>query len=154
MNKIKNQSKLFLGFSLVEIIVVLSILSILVSIVITSFSKQGGVEALNTSTVTIISILNEAKSQAVSSKNASDYGVRIYSDKLISFENSYGTNNKIYTISNLVKMSTSTGIGNDIIFNNVSGSTNASGTITVTVLNELTKNSIINIYNTGEIDKN
>jgi prepilin-type N-terminal cleavage/methylation domain-containing protein len=142
------------GFSLIEMIVVLAIIVTLISIVINSFGKAGGSEALSTTVVSIISVLNEAKSQAISSKNAHDYGVRILPNQLVSFEDTYGTNNKILTISNLVTISTSTGIGTDIIFNNVSGSTSASGTITVTVLSDTSKKGIINIYNTGAIERN
>jgi len=136
-----------------ETLIVLAIFTILVSMTISSFSKVGGSEALDTTVVSLISVLNEAKSLAVSSKDASDYGVRILSNKFVSFKNGYGTLNKEITISNLVTMSTSTGVGTDVIFNNVSGSTNASGTITITVLGDPSKNSTIRIYSTGVIEK-
>jgi prepilin-type N-terminal cleavage/methylation domain-containing protein len=154
MNRLKNKSFFLGGFSLIELIIVMAILGILVRIAVISFGNQSGSAALNATTISVISILNEAKSQAVSSKNASNYGVRIFSNKLVSFENNYGTNNKTFTISSLTKISTSTGIGADIIFNNVSGSTSASGTITVATLRDPTKNSIINVYSTGDIEKN
>lgn len=149
----KTMPNLVLGFTLVEILFVLAILTILVAMIVPSFSKVGGSEALDTTTVTIISILNDAKSQAVSSKDASDYGVRILDNKLISFKNNYGNENKEISISNLVSLGTTTGIGTDVIFNNVSGETNASGTITITVKNELSKNNTIRVYSTGVIEK-
>lgn len=142
------------GFMLIELIIVLTIITILVSITVSSFSTVGGSEALDTSVMSTISVLNEARSSAISSKDASDYGVRILNDKLISFKDSFGTLNSETVISNLVTISTSTGIGTDIIFKNVSGSTNASGTITITVLNDPPKNSLIKIYSTGVIEKN
>jgi prepilin-type N-terminal cleavage/methylation domain-containing protein len=142
------------GFTLIEMMIVLAITGMLVAIVVVTLKNAGGSEALETSTVSIISLLNEAKSKAVSSKDASGYGVRIMPNQLTSFEGGYGTNNNTLTISSLVKISTSTGIGNDIIFNNVSGSTTASGTITVTVLNDTSKKSTISVYNTGEIERN
>ena len=146
-------SKLVCGFTFVEILIVLSILTVLISFVISSFGKVGGSQTLETTTISVISILNEAKSQAISSKDASNYGVRILNDKLVSFKNNYGTENKEFTISSLVAISTSTGIGTDIVFNNVSGNTNASGTITITTLNNLTENNIIKIYTTGVVEK-
>jgi hypothetical protein len=57
------------------------------------------------------------------SKSFSDYGVRIENDKLISFRGVYGTENKIYNISNLVTISDISiddVINNDIIFNDQS----------------------------------
>jgi len=142
------------GFSIIEMLIVLALLVMLVSMVVSSFGKVGGSEALDTTTVSIISVLNEAKSLAVSSKSASNYGVRILSDKLISFKNNYGTSNKEVSISHLVEISTSTGLGTDIIFNNVTGQTNASGTITITILNDISKSNTIRIYSTGVIEKN
>ncbi len=141
------------GFSLVEILIVIVILTILTSMVVSSFGSAGGSQALDTSTVSIISVLNEAKSLAVSSKDASNYGVRILDSKLTSFKNSYGNENKEFTISNLVTISTSTGIGTDVVFNNVSGNTNASGTITITTLKGPSKNSMIRIYPTGLVER-
>jgi prepilin-type N-terminal cleavage/methylation domain-containing protein len=154
-NKInkKRMPNLVSGFTLIELSVVLVIMIILISIIVPSFGKVGGSEALDTTTVSIISILNEAKSLAVSSKEAAKYGVKILNNKLISYKYPYGTNNKEYSISSLISVSTSTGIGTDIIFNNVTGNTSASGTITVTVLREPTKTSIIRIYSTGIIEK-
>lgn len=157
MHKSKNKINYLRAFTLIEISIVLGIIAVLVAMIIPSFSNVGSNEALGTTVTSVISVLNEARSSAISSKNASGYGVRILPNQLISFEGSYGTNNKTLTISNLVKLSTSTGICtgcSDIVFNNVAGNTNASGTITVTVFSDQTKNSIIRIYSTGEIEKN
>jgi len=148
--KIKNIS----GFTLIEFLIVLGILLMLISIAVSSLSKAGGSEALDTTTMSLVSILNGAKSSAVSSKDASDYGIRILNNKIISFKNSYGIENSEYVVSDLVILSTSTGLGADIIFNNVSGSTNASGTITVRVLNNQSQYNTIRVYPTGVIEKN
>lgn len=144
------------GLTLLELAIVIGIIGLLVSMIISSFGKVGGSEALDTTTMTVISVLNEAKSEAISSKDASSYGVRILPNQLISFEgtSSPGINSKTITISNLVVLSTSTGIGNDVVFNNVTARTSASGTITITVLNDSTKKSTIRIYSTGVIEKN
>jgi prepilin-type N-terminal cleavage/methylation domain-containing protein len=159
MNKFKNKLELLRGFTIIEISIVLVILTILVAMILPSFGKVGGSEALDTTVISVMSIINGARSQAVSSKDAANYGVRILNNKLISFKNAYGTDNKEYTISNLVSISTSTGFAtnSEVIFSNVSGVSNitgASSTITITILREPTKTSIIRIYNTGLIEKN
>ena len=154
MNTNKIYNKFSGGFTLIEMAIVLAILGLLVAIVIPSFGKIGGSEALDTTALSVVAILQGANSSARSSDHASDYGVRISNDKLTSFRDAYGTENKEYSISNLITISTSTGIGTDIIFNNVSGTTTASGTITMTVLNDQTKTSIIRIYPTGVVERN
>ncbi|MDD4803789.1 MAG: prepilin-type N-terminal cleavage/methylation domain-containing protein [Candidatus Pacebacteria bacterium] len=144
------------GFSFVEIIIVLAIISSLSAIVVLSFSKVGGVQSLEKTTISVISILNEAKSMAVSSKDYSDYGVRVENNKLISFKGNYGNENKIYNIPNLVEISDISIDGvtnNDVIFKKVSGSTNATGTITISVVDNLTVNNSIKISTTGLIEK-
>ena len=153
-NGFTRTSNLVAGFTFLEMMIVLAIIALSVVIVISSLNKEEGGQALSTSVSSIISVLNETKSQAVSSKDASGYGVRIFSNKLISFEGTYGNKNSELDLSNLVKISTSTGIGSDIIFNNVSGSTNASGTITITVLSNPSQTSVINVYSTGNVEKN
>lgn len=142
------------GFTLTEVLIVLAIITILVSMTVSSFRTVGGNEALETSVISTISILNEARSLAISSKNASNYGVRIFDNKLVSFKNNYGTENKEFILPNLVGISTSTGIGTDIIFLNVSGKTSASGTITVVNLSDNSKNVPVRIYPTGIIERN
>ena len=141
------------GFTLVELLLVIVILGILISMVVSSFKNIGGSQALDTTTVSVISVLDEARSMSISSKDASNYGVRILSDKLVSFKNNYGIENKELVLSNLVSVSTSTGIGADVIFNNLSGNTSASGTITISVLNDTSKVNTIRIYSTGLVEK-
>lgn len=153
--EVKNDKQKFLrGFTIIEILIVIAILTILVSSILSSSNNVSGSETLNTTVTSVISILNEAKSLAVSSKDASNYGVRILNNKLVSFKNNYGTENKEVAISGLLTVSTSSGIGTDVIFYNVSGNTSASGTVTITVSNDPSEKGIINIYSTGLIEKN
>ena len=144
------------GFSFIEITIVLAIITILSTIVVFSFSSAGSKQSLEKTTISVISILNEAKSMAVSSKDFSDYGVRISEDELVSFKSSYGNENKIYSIPNLVTISDISISGvtnNDVIFKKVSGSTNATGTLTISIANDLSDYNIIKISQTGLIEK-
>jgi prepilin-type N-terminal cleavage/methylation domain-containing protein len=157
--KIKQNNKkkvLKYGFSFVEITIVLAIITILSTIVVFSFSSAGSKQSLEKTTISVISILNEAKSMAVSSKDFSDYGVRISENELVSFKGNYGNENKIYSIPNLVTISDISISGvtnNDIIFKKVSGSTNATGTITISIANDLSDYYIIKISKTGLVEK-
>ena len=148
------KKKFISGFTLLELMIVLITLSILATVITLSFSKLGTDQSLDKATITIISVLNEAKSNAVSSKYATSFGVRIDKNKITSFRGSYNNSNVDYTLSGLVTISTSTGIGNDIIFQNVSGNTNASGTITVSLVSDPTKKTVIQVFGTGAIQKN
>lgn len=153
MKKLISQITSKKAFSIVEILIVISIVAILTSMTFYFFNNIGSNQSLDTTTVSVISILDEAKSNAISSKDASNYGVRIFNDKLVSFKNNYGTDNKEFVISKLLIVSTSTGIGSDIIFTNLYGDTNASGTITISILDDLSDSDVIRVYKTGIIEK-
>ena len=104
--------------------------------------------------LSVISLLQSAKSSATSGKDAADFGVRILKNKVISFENAYGTLNSTYTLSSLLAISTSSGIGTDIIFQNLYGNTTASGTITIYLISNPKTSSTIQVFSTGEVQRN
>ena len=141
------------GFTLLELIIVLAIFALLAGVTAVSLSSLNGEQALDKATLTVWSVLNAARSSAVSSKDASNQGVRIFSNQIVAFEGSYGTKNATTTFSNLIKISTSTGIGTDIIFQELFGNTTASGTITVSLKSNASQNEIIRVYGTGAIEK-
>jgi Tfp pilus assembly protein FimT len=142
------------GFTVVETLMVISIIVILISISVSTFKNMSNSQVLDVSVLNVMSVLNGARSEAVSSKNATTSGVRILNDKVIAYQGFYGNLNQETSLSNLVKISTSTGIGTDVIFNNVTGLTSSSGTITIYFLSDPSKNVTIKINNTGTIEKN
>jgi Tfp pilus assembly protein FimT len=155
-NKIKlfTQGNHNFGFTVMETLIVISIIVILVSISVSTFRNMSNSQVLDISVLNVMSVLNSARSEAISSKNATTSGVRILNDKVISYQGFYGNLNQETSLSNLVRISTSTGIGTDIVFNNVTGLTSSSGTITIYFLSDPSKNVTIKINNTGTIEKN
>lgn len=148
-NCIKSRNK---GFTFVEIVAVLAIITFLSSIVVLSLNSLGGRQSLDKTTISIISILNEARSMAISSKDFSNYGVRISSDKVISFKNSYGNENKIFELSKLVTIS-DIKVSSDITFLKLSGNTSATGTFSIALKNDLSQKNTIKISQTGLVEK-
>jgi len=139
---------------MVEMVIVIAIVALLAGVANFSFSQLSGGQSVDKATLSVISILNSAHSLAVSSKDASDFGVRILKNKVVSFEGSYGTSNGTYALSNLVAISTSSGIGTDIIFQNLYGNTTASGTITVYLISNPKTSSTIQVFSTGVVQRN
>lgn len=142
------------GFTFVELMIVLAIIALIAGVANVSFSKLNGVQLVDKTTLSVMSVLNGAHSTAVSSKDASNFGVRIAKSNITSFEGTYGANNASYPISNLIGISTSTGINTDIIFQNLYGNTAASGTITIYLLSNPQTSSTIQIFSTGAIQRN
>ena len=142
------------GFTFVELAIVLAIIGLIATAANVSFSKLNGSQLVDKTTLSIISTLNGARSNAISSKDAANFGVRIAKNKITSFEGTYGTANSDYILPNLVGISTSTGIGTDIIFNDLYGNTSASGTISIYLISDPTHtSSTIRIFSTGAVER-
>jgi prepilin-type N-terminal cleavage/methylation domain-containing protein len=141
------------GFTYIEMSVVIGILVLLASVVIFSFSAFGSRQTLGSSALNVFSVLNEARSLAMSSKDFSNYGVHINQNSVILFENSLGNNNKQYDTGNVVNISTSV-VGNEILFNKVTGETANNGTITISLASDPSQSQTITIYPTGTIEMN
>jgi len=149
INCIKSKNR---GFTFVEILAVLAIITSLTTVVILSFNSLGGRQSLDKTSISVISILNEARSMAMSSKDFSNYGVRISTGSIISFKNNYGNENRVFELPNLVNIS-DINISSDIIFNKLSGDTNATGTFSVFLKKNPLKKVVIRISNTGLVEK-
>lgn len=142
------------GFSLLELLIVLAIMAFVARIITLSLVSFNSDQSVDKTTLTLLAVLDSAQSTARASKNAANQGVRIYSNQIVAFEGTYGTKNSTTTLSSLVTISTSTGIGTDIIFQNLTGfTTSASGTITISQKNNPAKNQVIQVYTTGIIEK-
>lgn len=143
------------GFTFLELMIVLGIVVLLAAVVNFSFSKLNGSQTVDKATLSAISILNSAHSLAISGKDESGFGVRILKNKIISFKGAYGTSNSTTSLSNLIAISTSSGIGMDIIFSNLYGNTTASGTIKIYLVSDPTHtSSTIQIFSTGAVQRN
>lgn len=128
------------GFTLVEIIIIVAIIVILSALTFQSFSNLSEREALDKEALHVLSLLHEARSLTLSSKNATQYGVHLENSRAILFPgSSYSAGNpanKIVDLKESVTISTITltGGGSDVIFNRLTGATGESGTTTLSLL--------------------
>lgn len=141
------------AFTLVEILVVIGILAAVSSVVIFSFFSFSKQQSLNSGALNVMSVLNEARSLAMSSKDFSNYGVHINPNSVVLFENNFGANNKEYNIGGYVTISSDI-VGGEVLFNKVTGGTADNGTITISLASDPSQNKIITIYGTGATEMN
>lgn len=128
MNKSLEKVK---GFSLVETLIVIAIISLVVGLAITNFGQARNRALLEESQASIVNILELAKNRAASGAGdtATNHGVRIESDKIIIFEGSdYGTGNNKATTTMPSAVFLGPLPGFDIIFGRISA-TSSTGTI-------------------------
>lgn len=129
------------GISIIEILIVLSVVALLAAITIPQFSKIRESQVIKSAGVDIISTLNKARSQTLASVNSSEYGVHFQSDRVIIFKGknfSAGTStNETILINNPAVISNVTlggmsGTSGDVYFNRLYGVPSSTGTITIT----------------------
>lgn len=145
------------GFTLVEILVSLSVLAIISGIVMFSFSSVNSSGALERSASDVVSALNQARSQTLSSKDNSIYGVRFEESEVIIFRESFSAGNSenvSVTLTSPVSLSevSLAGGGSEVLFERFTGKVAAHGTVTLSGSASSTK--VITIYETGLFETN
>ncbi|MFA5791957.1 MAG: prepilin-type N-terminal cleavage/methylation domain-containing protein [Candidatus Paceibacterota bacterium] len=145
------------GITVIELLVVITVLGIIFSIVIPQFSKTRENQVLKNAISDVSSSLGKAKSQTLASLDSFSYGVHFQSDKVIIFKGTVfsisDVNNEIINIitpANISNVTLNSISGNegDVYFSRLSGIPNKTGTITISTSNF---SKIIRISATGTI---
>ncbi len=144
------------GLTIIEILVVIAILGIIFAITIPQFAKMRENQVLKSTVGDVISSLDKARAETLSSLNSSVYGVHFQSDQIIIFKgasfSSGDANNETISITTPAYLANgSLTLPANIYFNRLSGSPSANGTITVSTTNY---SKIITISATGTASVN
>ena len=128
------------GFTVIELLIVAAVVGLIFLIVLPQFSKTRENQVLKNGVEDLLSSVNKARGDTLSSLNSSEYGVRFESDKVIIFKGKVydadaEDNEIIYittpaSITN-VTLNGSSGTEGDLYFNRLSGSPSKTGTITI-----------------------
>ncbi len=147
-----------LGFSLIEILTVIAILTILSTIIWSALAGFNKNKALDRMATEAVSTLEKARSLTLAAKNNIAYGVHFQSDRIILFEgdtfSSIDPNNEETVLNSLVTISDImiSGDGDDIVFDRLTGKTSQDGTVTFSLVSDSSATTTINISSTGIID--
>jgi prepilin-type N-terminal cleavage/methylation domain-containing protein len=145
------------GFTLVEILVVVAIMTILAAIVLGSFRAFRSAQGLEKDTELIVEVLRQARSQTLTSQNGSSYGVYFASSTIALFAgttyNASDTSNQNFFLINkdVVLDLNLTGESRSIVFNRLTGETVHNGTIIISSPSS-SKTKTITVYKTGLIE--
>ena len=144
------------GFSLIEILVVIAIISILASISTVALRSFYTSATLRSGTSEVFGALTNARSSTISAENDSVYGVHISSTTVTRFEGATYTfgnlGNLVYTFEGSIAATSSIiENGGDIIFSKLIGTPSATGTIYIYNKNGSGTSTIL-IYDSGLIE--
>jgi prepilin-type N-terminal cleavage/methylation domain-containing protein len=151
------------GFTLVELIIVLSIIALLAGIMMPSLSGFHNEQALRNTTEDVLSLLNQARSDTLGSLNATNYSVAIGSDRVTYFAGSTFSNsdpsNQVVMLDSSVTVAPSIGIslnggGSTVTFDRLTGDTSTYGTIILELIADPTQQKTITVSKTGLISSN
>ena len=148
------------GITVIEMLIVVSVIGILVLITLPRFSKIKENQVLKNTLGDVTSVLHRAQTQSLASVDSSEYVVRFQSDQVIIFKgkifSAEAPDNKITNISSpssisnvtLGGISSSTG---ELYFERLSGIPSKIGTITISTPSA---SKIITISATGAVSLN
>ncbi len=148
------------GVTLIELLVVLVVLGTIISVVLPRFSKIRENTVLKNAVSGVLSSIDKAKSETLSSLNSSEYGVHFQSDKVLIFKGKIfsagGVDNESIVITTPASISNVTlgGVSStsgDMYFNRLYGVPSTTGTITISTPSS---SKIITIYGTGAVSSN
>ncbi len=146
------------GFTLIEVIITITVLGILGAIAFGSYRSTLQSQQIEQDAAKIVSVYEEARSLSISGRQGSSYGVHASATKVTRFQGQNyvagSTSNVDELLSPYVTISaiTLTGGTSDVIFSKISGTTTASGTITLALIASTTVTKTITIYGTGLVE--
>lgn len=143
------------GFSMLEIIMALSVLTIVAVSLLSSLSSFQISQSLNMEADKVIDVLHEARSRTISAEGNAQYGVHLELRKAVLFVgavyNASNTSNEEHLIDTFVGVSQISLFagGSDVVFKKQTGETDYYGTIIVSLVSNPNNKRTITLYQTG-----
>ena len=140
------------GITLIEILVVLAILVIIIGVTLPSFQNMRENQIFKTTLSEVMSTINKARGESMSSVNSLEYGVHFESDQVVIFSGTVysagAADNVITEVTSPASISdiSISGGGSDLYFDRLSGAPNNTAEITVSTPN---LSDVIEISGTG-----
>ncbi len=145
------------GFTALEILIVIAIIAIIGGVLLPSFGAMRRDQVLKSAVEDVASALDKARSESLSSRDSSEYGVHFETNMAVIFTGvaytAGASSNQEVAISAPASISaiTLSGGGSEVYFDRLSGEPNKTGTITIT--ND-SASKVITISATGSVSTN
>jgi prepilin-type N-terminal cleavage/methylation domain-containing protein len=141
------------GFSLPEIVVVVSVLGLMAGLSFASLSSFSKRESLDASARSIVFALRDARTRTMASVDDTRYGLRVTATGSVFFRGSSfspaASTNQMTPFGSFVRASSSP---QDFIFERVTGNSSASGTIEVYLASDPAVKKTVRVHGTGLVD--
>lgn len=143
------------GVTILEVLISIAIISTLASLSFVVFTQFIQTQSVDKEAGAVISSIAYARSQSMSGRNDSAYGIHFASTTMTIFMgtsyNASSVNNVVRTLSSGVvvsRLALGTGV-TDVVFGKLTGTPSATGTLTIASLRDTSKQRVITISGTG-----
>jgi len=146
------------GVTLIELLIALAILAIISAIVVSPFNSFRLTGALQGDVENVLSFINKARLNTLSSQNDSEYGVHFESGRVVLFKGPTFTepnpdNEELTFVAGIEASTISLTSGvSDVVFERLTGTANATGTVIISAVSDPSISRTLNIYGTGVTD--
>lgn len=143
------------GISILEVVVAISIITLMSVLVYAPFNDFRAQKTLDASVEKILSAFSQAHLDTISSKNNNQYGVHIAAGEVVYFTGpTYATGtatNLIFTLPPAIEIYSIslTGGGSDVLYQRLSGATNQNGTFKLRPKGRVSPVTTITVNKTG-----
>lgn len=138
-----------------ELIVTISIVSVVSGVVLLSFNGYRQREMLKAATLEVVSVAREARAKTVVAQDDNVYGIHFDIDQVVLFAGSVydadDDSNQVSALSVTIGLATTTLGADEIIFSRLSGEPSVSGSVIVYQLNNPTSSTTVTINEAGII---
>ena len=149
----KNYSR---GVTLIELLIALSVMALISSVILASFSEFRGRQTLDSSVEVVLAEFSAAHLDTISSKNDDIYGINLKSREVIYFkgspypgDNDPGNTHYILPAPIEIANISLNGGGSSIFYKRLTGATDNYGSFDVRVIAKPTVKSTVTINQTG-----
>lgn len=146
------------GFTIIELLVSLSVLAILSAGIIVGYNSVSQSSQLKTNTFKVLDVLNLARTRTLASLATSSYGVHFETSQYVLFKgttySAMDSNNIFYVLPTVLQITNInlSGAGVDVVFDRLTGKTSQSGSLVVELIADPTKFKTITILSSGRSD--
>ena len=146
------------GFSLIEMMVAIAIGSVLVAVIVVSFSSFRNDKTVDIAADQVLSVINEARVKTVSSEDYSRFGVHFETSRVVLFKgdvftepNSSNTETPVSPLAEISDISLNGG-GTNLVFQKLTGKTGNYGSLRIRLKSDNSKYKTISVKSTGIVN--
>lgn len=150
-----NRPRLQHGITIIEVLIVTTIIGILTAFALAGLRPLRGSFNLNTTTNQIMAALQLAHTRTLSSENDTQHGVHFETDQYVVFKgttyNPDDSDNEVHTLPSQVELYDINVGGDDVVFDRIEGTTGNAGSVSIRTTNDPVNSQTISILSSGQV---